>query len=309
MARWVKLSLVLAWSGLLISSSAVTWAAKRNTKQKSTKSTASNNARLQTASDRAKGCVEAKVGKKSFDQLIANKRPATDKENKIIAACDAGGTKTSPSTSLGLQARKPEADIFPEVWTKNGWDGASYEFKVNCGSKYEKLEECFLWDLTNVTVTTPEKITYELNKDFNINSYSGEVTRRWVLYGPGGGGLPKAGRYRFAYIRGATAVHYQDVTYSPEVVDPPGNVRFERSGNDLTISWDPPAGINRTMWYKPSIDPPGNDRQIISKTVGWDRTSAVLENPPVNAGEKIEVNVAVFFRGGYAYPASTTVIW
>lgn len=80
-------------------------------------------------------------------------------------------------------------------------------------------------------------------------------------------------------------------------------------GDDLTIAWQAPAGINSSMWYKPSVDPPGNDRQIISKVLAWDQTSAVLADVPVSAGEVVEINVAVFFPGGYAYPAPLTVTW
>jgi hypothetical protein len=70
------------------------------------------------------------------------------------------------------------ADIHPEVWSHNSPRGASYEYKVNCGANYEILETCFLWDLDQVIVITPGGRTFELNKDFNINTYSGEITRR-----------------------------------------------------------------------------------------------------------------------------------
>src|SRR3989344_3988085 len=74
--------------------------------------------------------------------------------------------------------------FFPEVWSQHSPYGQSYEFKVNCFGDYQILNECFLWDLDSVKVISPNGTVYFLNKDFNINNYSGEVTRRWVLYGP-----------------------------------------------------------------------------------------------------------------------------
>ncbi len=218
-----------------------------------------------------------------------------------------GDTPTSSPAPSPTAETKP--DIFAEVWSKNGYDGASYEYKVNCGPNYATLETCFLWDLTRVAVTAPEGWHYALKKDFNRNSYSGEVTRRWVLYGPAGGGLPVAGTYTFRYYNGDTEVYSHTVQYTPSVVEAPTGIVWERTGNTMIIRWQAPAGISSSMWYKPGIDPPGNDRSIINKIVAWDQTSVTLENPPLNAGETIEINVAVFFPGGYAYPAPLVATW
>lgn len=37
-------------------------------------------------------------------------------------------------------------DVHPEVWTKNGYDGPSFEFKVNCAFNfnYDVLEACLI---------------------------------------------------------------------------------------------------------------------------------------------------------------------
>ncbi|MBI4022997.1 hypothetical protein HY375_02445 [Candidatus Berkelbacteria bacterium] len=216
------------------------------------------------------------------------------------------GAATTPPPP---KEKSPTDDIFAEVWTKNGYDGASYEYKVNCGSNYATLQECFLWDLTRVTVTAPNGTVYDLAKDFNVNSYSGEITRRWVLYGPAGGGLPVAGSYTFTYSKGESVAHTASLNYSPEVVAPPTGITYERTGNDITIRWQAPTGISNTMWYKPSIDPPGNDRAIINKVSAWNETSATLTDVPVSAGEQVEINVAVFFPGGYAYPPPIKATW
>lgn len=227
----------------------------------------------------------------------------------VSSSVSSGASASATSSTAPAPSPSPTVDIHAEVWTKNGHDGASYEYKVNCGSNYATLEECFLWDLTRVAVTAPGGQVYQLQKDFNINSYSGEVTRRWVLYGPAGGGLPAAGLYTFSYEREEIVVYSQTLTYSPAVVDPPKNVSYVREGDDLIISWEAPAGITSQMWYKPSVDPPGNERQIISRVEAWNQTSARLADVPVGPGEQIEINVAVFFPGGYAYPQPLVMTW
>lgn len=291
------------------------------------------NSDFANAPEAIKSCVRAIIAQEAFDTLIANTRPANQTEKDIFAYCFRPEQKTSSSTPLSTPSSHTEPprsatvtptpkshstaqplstrslDTHAEVWTKNGYDGVSYEYKVNCGPNYDKLETCFLWDLTQVVVTTPSGSQYTLKKDFNINSYSGEVTRRWVLYGPGGGGLPAAGKYTFTYYRDDKVAHTQTLNYKPSVVSPPSNITYKHDGKNLTISWFAPKGINSTMWYKPSVDPPGNDRQIISKTIAWDKTSATLKDVPVSAGEQIEINVAVFFPGGYAYPRPMLVTW
>lgn len=274
-----------------------------------------------------KECTIKIISQGAFDIVVQGQRLANDEELSALSTCyskpkslattttekkePTSSPSSKPTTNQNNSApsSKPQVDIHPEVWTKNGYDGASYEYKVNCGSNYTKLEQCFLWDITRVVVASPSGTPYDLKKDFNVNSYSGEITRRWVLYGPGGGGLPQAGRYTFTYYKDSTLELTQTVDYSPEIVNPPSNITYTRNGADITISWQAPAGISSTMWYKPSIDPPGNERQIITKVIAWDRTSALLENPPVSTGEQLEINVAIFFPGGYAYPQPITITW
>ena len=96
----------------------------------------------------------------------------------------------------------PQPDTYPEVWSSNGYDGQTYEFKVNCFGEFDALETCFLFDLARVVVVDTEDTEFELNKDFNINAFSGEFTRRWILYGPPAQGLPLPGDYRFQYYQG-----------------------------------------------------------------------------------------------------------
>jgi hypothetical protein len=66
----------------------------------------------------------------------------------------------------------------PEVCSINAYDGQSYEFKTNCVGNFVQLETCFLWDVTAVVEEFPSDRRFEREKDSNINTYSGEVTRR-----------------------------------------------------------------------------------------------------------------------------------
>ncbi len=220
------------------------------------------------------------------------------------APAGSGAATTSPPP----KEKSPTDDIFAEVWTKNGYDGASYEYKVNCGPNYATLQECFLWDLTRVMVTAPNGTVYDLVKDFNVQSYSGEVTRRWVLYGPAGGGLPAAGSYTFTYYKGESVAHTASLSYSPEVVDPPTNITWRREGNDLLVDWTAPAGMSPGMTYKVLVFPP-NNAPALSQLLQWDATSARLEDLPLAAGSEAGMNVSSYFPGGYAYPANVTVTW
>lgn len=220
---------------------------------------------------------------------------------------------TGPRNGQGINTRNQAAppanehDLHAEVWTKNGYDGPSYEYKVNCGPQYATLNECFLFDLTRVTVAAPGGSVYELTKDFNIQKYSGEVTRRWVLYGPADGGLPATGTYTFHYYRGAELAYSQSVHYLPEVIGYPTEIKWRREGNDLLVEWTPPAGMRQGMWYKVILFP---ERQnIISQQLDWNATSARLTNVPLPAGTRVEMNVASYFDGGYAYPENVVILW
>ena len=228
-----------------------------------------------------------------------------------IAACG-GGSSTVPSTgpsALEPAARPPSPleVAFPEVWSSNGYDGQTYEFKSNCVGDFVELETCFLWDMTAVAVEAPTGERFELQKDFNVQAYSGEVTRRWVLYGPPGVGLPEPGDYRFPYYRNADLALTQVVSYSPETVDYPTGVLWRRDGNDLVVQWTPPAGARPGMNYKVLIFPDSGN--VISNLFEWDASSARLPNVPLDAGATGTINVAIYFSGGYAYSERLSMTW
>jgi hypothetical protein len=48
---------------------------------------------------------------------------------------------------------------------------------------------------------------------------------------------------------------------------------------------------------------------VISKQFDGDATSGVLEDLPLEPGDEAEFNVAIFFRGGYAYTRNIPLVW
>jgi hypothetical protein len=226
----------------------------------------------------------------------------------VVVACDGGGdphpagrgnaappfqgTETAPTPTI------ERADAYPEVWTINEEGSESFEFKSNCFDGYDTLEECPLWEVTAAVVTAPGGREFALEKDFNVNEYSGEVTRRWVLYGPEHGGLPVAGEYTFSYRRDGVESFAQTVAYAPEVVGYPTDVAWRWEGDDLHVTWTPAAGMAEGMWYKVLVFPDGGN--VLSEVFEWDAASAVLPDLPLAPGQYATLNVAAYFGGGYA---------
>ena len=197
--------------------------------------------------------------------------------------------------------------VFPEVWAINAFDGQSYEFKTNCVGEFVELETCFLWDLSAVVVEDPAGRRHNLEKDFNIQAFSGEVTRRWVLYGPVGAGLPAAGDYGFLYYQQSDLVLTQVVSYTPQVVDYPTGIQWRRNGNDLVAQWTPPAGAAPGMNYKVLMFPDGG--AVISGIFEWNARSARLMNVPLADGATGTINVAIYFSGGFAPSEYVPFTW
>ncbi len=214
------------------------------------------------------------------------------------------------SMSMQLDVRE-EYKIFPEVWSQNSPYGTSYEFKVNCFGEYDRLETCFLWDLNLVRVVSPNRTIYNLNKDFNINNYSGEVTRRWVLYGPYNGSLPATGNYTFEYIVDSEGVIVRDVvSYEPNIIGYPTSVIWERRADDLFISWTSPDGIHEDTFYKVILwEEYGTPDIFVSDRFEWNDVNATLPNVPLIDGGNYSVNVAVYFKEGYAFSEYIKFQW
>ena len=194
--------------------------------------------------------------------------------------------------------------IFPEVWSQYSPYGASYEFKVNDAQldPNAELESGFLSTVDRVIVTDTRGIEFELDRDFNINEYSGEVTRRFVLYGPEEAELPETGKYRFDYIKNGKIVLTQYVDYTQSNLGYPTNVSWERKGNDIFVQWTPPLNVNKKNWYKVLIwNTDGTPEAFVSLKFDGDVSYGLLENVPLVENGEYQLNVAVFSGVGYAY--------
>ncbi len=200
--------------------------------------------------------------------------------------------------------------IFPEIWSQNSPYGESYEFKVNCFGDYDSLETCFLWDIDEVNVISPNLTIYNLNKDFNINNYSGEITRRWVLYGPYNGSLPVSGNYTFQFIKNGSLIIEDIVEYRKSILGYPKNVNWKRNENDLYVSWIPLIGMTEDMFYKVIVwEEYGTPDLFISDRFFWNATDAILNDVPLIDGGNYSVNVAVYFKEGYAFSEYVKFEW
>ena len=242
----------------------------------------------------------------------------------MVAACSGGGGTGNPGNSgnssssgspTGPSPMPPSAPsgpfdrdpAFPQVWAQNAFDGPSYEFKSNCVGMFVALETCFLWDLTAVVVEAPGGQRYELDKVFNIQTFSGEVTRRWVLYGPAGAGLPTPGDYRFLYYQGTDVALTQVVSYTPTIVGSPTGISWTRDGSDFVVQWTPPAGAAPGMSYKALMFPRGGE--VISALLEWDASSARLSDIPLADGAQGTLNVAIYWDDGYAPSEYLPFVW
>ncbi len=194
--------------------------------------------------------------------------------------------------------------VYPEVWSQFSPYGASYEFKVNdaqLGPKAE-LESGFLSKIDRVVVTDTRDIEYELERDFNINDYSGEVTRRFVLYGPEEAELPETGKYRFDFIKDGEIVLTKYVDYTQNNLGFPTNVSWERMGSDIFVQWTPPPNVDKKNWYKVLIwNTDDTPQAFVSLRFDGDASSGLLENVPLVENGEYQLNVAVFSGVGYAY--------
>jgi hypothetical protein len=201
-------------------------------------------------------------------------------------------------------------NIWPQVWSQHAPNVASWEYKVNCSQAVSHAEPCFLSDLTAVNVEAPDGSVTELDFDFNTNEYSGEVTRRWVKYGPPEGELPAKGDYTFRYWRNEALVFKQTVQYLSEPISYPTNVTWQRDGDDLTVNWSPPPEADDSMHYKALIWQVDDTPPIlISKELEWDASSGILEDLPLLDGGTYSLNVAIYFSDGYAYSEYVIFDW
>jgi hypothetical protein len=227
---------------------------------------------------------------------------------RVWALTPEGTIGRSPVSQKVVDVYFGDPPIFPEVWSYNGPEGQSYEFKVNCGSNYPELNTCFLWHLDQVVVTVPDGTKYSLKKDFAYNSYSTEIGRRWVLYGPNNGGLPSKGVYQFDYIRGQEIVFSQTVDYKPTVVPRPTNVKVKQEDGNLFVSWDPPIGADPTLKYKVILFT-ADGKFATSMFYPAGSTKVVMVNPPLIQGATYTLSVGLGGPSGYSGSDTVQIIW
>ena len=61
------------------------------------------------------------------------------------------------------------------------------------------------------------------------------------------------------------------------------------------------------MWYKVLLFPDGGN--VISDIFDWNVSSARMPAIPLADGATGTLNVAIFFRGGYAYSEYLPLVW
>ena len=210
-----------------------------------------------------------------------------------------------------------------KVWSKNGPDGESYEYQSgywNHDDRSRSLQDSYLWIVSRVVVKAPDGRTYELEKDFNIQTYSGEVTRRWVLYGPPGAGFPQAGNYTFQHHIDGNVDYEHVVSYSGGSIGYPTDVRARRNGNDLVVDWTPatnvPPGTGASGKVILFPHASGAASDLISQLYELGASSARLPGIPMRDGDRGLVHVTLVFwyndnpnTGGYAYSEYIPIIW
>ena len=213
------------------------------------------------------------------------------------------------SNNLGVNFDE-EKKVFSEVWSQHSPYGKSYEFKVNCVGEFKILEECFLWDIEKVIVNSSDGKEYFLNKDFNVNNYSGEITRRWVLYGPYNSSLPQTGEYNFIFIKDGEVILTDLVYYTQNNIGYPTEVRWKRYSNEIFVSWKPPKNFPEEGFYKVIIwnefDTPS---LFISQRFDGNVINASLKDVPLQNNGNYSLNVAVYFKDGYAFSKYNIFSW
>ena len=266
------------------------------------------------SSDRDKAIAELE---KKVEELKSEETSTPAATPEIQAAEDAVVQQTVDNNTTTEQTVVPNRghgnrthQIWPQVWSQHGPEVQSWEYKVNCNEDSGSGMECFLADLTSVVVTTPAGEKIELDKDFNINDFSGEVTRRWVRYGPKDGSLPEPGDYTFSYWRGSDLVYEQSVPYDSGVISYPTGVGWKRSGQDLRVWWIPPPEAASGMHYKVLVWPVGPTSDMpISQVFDWNGTSGLLQDIPLLEGTSYRLNVMIAFSDGYAYSDDVFFDW
>lgn len=224
---------------------------------------------------------------------------------------------TDPDGASATQTIQYDAGpaITAVVWSKNGFDGESFEYKVNCLQAHHDRpqETCFLWNLDRVTVEAPSGKTEELEKDFQVQNYSGEITRRWVIYGRPGAGFPQSGDYTFRYYREGTIAYTDVIPYVLDAIGVATDIVVTRDQQDAVVRWRAPT--KRTAGKDGNIKVifQTENGETISQVVGREAEHARLPDIPMADGTRYWANIGYYFwgpdTGGYSYSRDIPLEW
>jgi len=231
---------------------------------------------------------------------------------RMWALDTSGATTLLPSATTALETKLSSfriGDIYPQVWSHNSPQGKAFEYKVNCDFDFQTLETCFLWDIDQVVVTNPKGENFSLNKDFHTDPYSGEIARRWVLYGPTGSGLPENGTYIFTYYRDDQIELTQEVQYNQSILDMATEISVKQEGSGLHVKWRPPQGVTPDMWYKVIIWDDQTGQMVASQAYPADTQEVFMPDLPLIPGRVYYVIVPIYNNFGFAESERITFNW
>jgi len=196
--------------------------------------------------------------------------------------------------------------IVPQVWSKNGPDGPSYEFKVNDFEQHAQAEDGFLYGLAAVIVHTPGGGEVALEQEFpDPAGDPGVVNPRWVIYGPPGAGFPVTGRYTFAFWRDGAEVRRLHVDYRARHIGFATDVAAELDGDVLRVTWTPPVGdAARIDSYKVLVYAAHASTLLISERLEggtWSSASIADAAQRIGAHDLISLNVAAYGDESFSY--------
>ena len=196
--------------------------------------------------------------------------------------------------------------IVPEVWSKNGPDGASYEFKVNDFEQHAQAEDGLLYGLSAVSVRTPDGAEVALAQEFpDPAGDPGVVNPRWVIYGPPGAGFPATGSYTFVFRRDGAEVRRMPVDYRARHIGFAIDVAAELDGDVLRVTWAPPAGdAARIESTKVLVYAAHSSTLLISERLeggAWSSVDIADAAQRIGAYELIAVNVAAYGDASFSY--------
>ena len=156
-------------------------------------------------------------------------------------------------------------------------------------------------------VTTPANEVISLDRDLSTNTFSGEVTRRWVKYGPSDGQFPWTGDYSFEYFKGEDLVLETTMPFCGVPLSLPQDVSWTRSGSDLNVQWaEPPSSVG---FIKVLVfDQVSVDSNVISVVYSKDSSGTVVVDAPLINGDSYYASVAFFWDDGYSYTWET-IVW